>query len=170
MTNKQVLDRKTNEADPASASHGSRLVLNLGCAHVGTLVALSAEGVPMVDFPGNLKACAVPARSCVDLDYSEVGREVVLMFDGGDFTRPLLMGCLRDPAAQLSPPVPVPPANPVAVEGNVVRMSAIDTLSLRCGKASVTLTRDGSVLIGGNYVETRASGTNRIQGGSVRIN
>ena len=41
---------------------------------------------------------------------------------------------------------------------------------LRCGKASITLTREGKVLIKGAYLSSRSSGVNRIKGGSVQIN
>jgi hypothetical protein len=41
---------------------------------------------------------------------------------------------------------------------------------LHCGKASITLTRAGKVIIRGEYVLARSSGVNRIVGGSVQIN
>ena len=49
-------------------------------------------------------------------------------------------------------------------------VSARDQLVLRCGKASVTLTRAGKVLIEGTYVLSRSSGVNKIKGGSVQLN
>jgi hypothetical protein len=50
----------------------------------------------------------------------------------------------------------------------VIRAKA--RLVLRCGKASITLTRAGKVLIKGAYVSSRASGVNRVKGGSVQLN
>lgn len=41
---------------------------------------------------------------------------------------------------------------------------------LRCGEASLTLRRNGKVIIKGTTLETSASGTHRIKGGSVEIN
>ena len=41
---------------------------------------------------------------------------------------------------------------------------------LRCGEASITLTRAGKVLIRGTYILTRSSGANRIKGAAVEIN
>jgi hypothetical protein len=41
---------------------------------------------------------------------------------------------------------------------------------LRCGQASVTLTRAGKIILRGTYVLSRSSGVNRIAGGSVQIN
>ena len=55
-------------------------------------------------------------------------------------------------------------------DGEKVVVSAQRELVLRCGKASITLTSAGKILIRGAYVLTRSSGVNRIQGGSVQIN
>jgi len=41
---------------------------------------------------------------------------------------------------------------------------------LRCGKASITLTREGKVLIHGSYISSRSTGVNRVKGGSVQLN
>jgi len=43
-------------------------------------------------------------------------------------------------------------------------------ITLRCGKSSLRLMGDGSVLIRGAYVLSRATGTHRIRGGNVQIN
>ena len=49
-------------------------------------------------------------------------------------------------------------------------LTAEHEIVLRCGKASLTLTRAGKVLIRGTYLLSRSSGVNRIKGGSVQIN
>ena len=49
-------------------------------------------------------------------------------------------------------------------------LSAQEEIVLRCGKASITLTKAGKVLIEGAYVLSRSSGVNRIRGGSVQLN
>ena len=41
---------------------------------------------------------------------------------------------------------------------------------LRCGDASITLTRAGKVLIKENYVLSRSRGCNKIKGAAVDIN
>ena len=56
------------------------------------------------------------------------------------------------------------------VDGKRVRVTAQDEIVLQCGSASVTLRRNGRVVIRGTYVETRSEGTNRIKGGQVQIN
>jgi hypothetical protein len=56
------------------------------------------------------------------------------------------------------------------VDGKRVRVTAQDEIVLECGNASITLRRNGRILIKGTYVETRSEGTNRIKGGQVQIN
>jgi len=55
----------------------------------------------------------------------------------------------------------------VRVDGERVVFDAKKEIVLRCGKASITLTRAGKVLIRGAYLLNRSSGVNRIKGGSV---
>ena len=56
------------------------------------------------------------------------------------------------------------------IDGRRIEIEGQEEVVLRCGQASITLRRNGRVVIRGAYVETRAKGTNRIKGGSVLIN
>jgi hypothetical protein len=56
------------------------------------------------------------------------------------------------------------------VDGRRVKIVARDEIVLECGNASITLRRNGRIIIKGTYVETSSEGTNRIKGGQVRIN
>ena len=56
------------------------------------------------------------------------------------------------------------------VDGRRVRVEGQDEIVLQCGKASITLRRNGKVVVRGTYVETHSDGTNRVKGGQVRIN
>ena len=51
-----------------------------------------------------------------------------------------------------------------------LELTAEREIVLRCGKASITLTRAGKVLIRGDYISSRSSGVNKIKGGSVQLN
>jgi hypothetical protein len=51
-----------------------------------------------------------------------------------------------------------------------VTLEAGQTLSLKCGDASVDLRADGKVMVRGDDVLVHAKGTNRIRAGSVAIN
>ena len=56
------------------------------------------------------------------------------------------------------------------VDGKKIALQAEDEIVLRCGDASITLQRNGRIVVRGAYVETRSKGVNRIKGGVVRIN
>jgi hypothetical protein len=58
----------------------------------------------------------------------------------------------------------------VQVDGRRMSIEACDELELRCGEASITLRRNGKVVVRGTYIETCSRGTNRIKGSTVKLN
>jgi len=130
----------------------------------GILTARTNEGYLNVDYPGNTGPKPLVARSVVACTDGDIGREVVLMFEKGDPSRPIIMGFV-----QSSPESATAPAQ-VLVDGETVTLTAKQEITLKCGKASITLTRSGKVLIRGAYLLSRSSGVNRIKGGSVQVN
>lgn len=64
---------------------------------------------------------------------------------------------------------PAPAAAAVAEQAHQV-IEAEGSLTLRAGKASITLTREGKVLIKGGYVLSRSTGANVIKGRPTAIN
>jgi len=136
---------------------------------VGDLIALKDGGrTPLVRFAGQPGTAAVPARTTVDLHGAHIGRPVVLMFEEGDAARPIVMGVLREGDGW---PLERPPGQvEVEADGERLVVSAREQLVLRCGKASITLTRAGKVIIRGEHLLSRSAGVNRIKGGSVQIN
>jgi len=58
----------------------------------------------------------------------------------------------------------------VDADGERMIVSAKEQVVLRCGKASITLTKTGKVLIEGAYISSRSTGVNRIKGGSIQLN
>jgi hypothetical protein len=134
---------------------------------VGELLAL-ADDMPLVVYPGQPGTQALSARSTVDLHGPHIGKQVVLAFEHGDPLRPIVVGVL---CGQPGWPVEQQ-SSPVAVDADGLRMivGAKDQLVIRCGKASITLTKAGKVLIEGAYLLSRSTGVNRIKGGSVQLN
>jgi phage baseplate assembly protein gpV len=138
-------------------------------AVIGEIVAIVDDGcTPLVLFPGQPGTAALRARSVLDLHGAHIGQQAVLSFEGGDASRPIVMGVLRQPGDR---PLDAPPGQ-VQVEADGQRMvvNARQELVLQCGKASITLTKAGKVLIQGTYVSSRSSGVNRVKGGSVQLN
>jgi hypothetical protein len=135
---------------------------------VGELVALADDGcTPLVIDPSRPQA-VLRARSCVDLHGAHIGRPVVLAFESGDPARPIVMGVLTGPSG--TPSQALSRVVEVSREGERLVVSASGQLVLRCGKASITLTQAGKVLIEGAFVLSRSTGVNRIKGGSVQLN
>jgi hypothetical protein len=146
-------------------------------ARLATIAALEPDGTLMVDLgePGAI----VPARLAVRVGRERIeaamaGRhQVVLLFEDGDPLRPLIVGFIETvelPVQPATPPAEQTPHVEVDADGRRLKVTAKDEIVLRCGKASITLRRNGRVIVRGTYVESHSDGTNRIKGGQVQIN
>ena len=129
---------------------------------LSTVTAIAEDGAPVVDVFGK----SVPARSLVATGKDSIGREVALLFEGGQTSAPILMGFLNHTELEAEASQPLA----VEVDGESVRVEAQKEIVLRCGKSSITLTRAGKILIRGAFLVSRSTGVNRIKGGSVQIN
>jgi hypothetical protein len=132
---------------------------------IGKVIELTERGEPLVDFSSNPSGFPLPAKSTVGLSQEAVGSEVALLFETGDFRKPIIIGVLQTlmPGQRGS-------VTSVECDGEKVVVSAEKEIVLRCGEASITLTRAGKILLKGTYVVSRSSGVNRVKGGSVQIN
>jgi hypothetical protein len=128
---------------------------------LGEVHALDPTGQPLVDFPGNPRGAPIQALAAGTHDDSIVGRTVALAFLGGDRSMPLVLGVVCAGGA---------PATEIERDQGRRVIEAQHEIVLRCGKASITLTRAGKVLVRGAYVSLRSSGMQRIIGASVHIN
>ena len=171
-------------------------------AQVVVLAAVTAGNAPQVriDADGSLVTArlAVPAtRARLQLAVDQQ-QPVVVVFENGDRSRPVIIGFLEraetdDAAGPAAAAVGESagkaddaligdgltssakegaggPTIEADVDGRRLRITAKDEIVLQCGHASVTLRRNGRVIIRGTYVETHSDGTNRIKGGQVQIN
>jgi len=130
---------------------------------IGVLTGISVAGEPLVAYPGNPGEDAVLARTTTGLGAGDLGVEVALMFEGGDAARPLVIGRILRPGADAPPPA-------VPGDDERVEVTAARELVLRCGKASITLTRAGKILLRGGYIFSRSTGVNKLKGGSIQLN
>jgi len=142
---------------------------------VGVFADLNESGEPLVDFTENTSGVPIAARTMVALSRDQIGREAVLMFERGDLSKPIIAGLLHHQNTKQSNSAPaIIPAShrdrEAQVDGETLVLTAEREIVLRCGEASITLHRNGRVIIRGMYVESRSKGTNRIKGGAVLIN
>lgn len=58
----------------------------------------------------------------------------------------------------------------VAMDGETLRLTAERDIVLKCGEASLTLRKDGKIVLSGTNVLTASRGPNRIKGASIALN
>lgn len=104
----------------------------------------------------------------MDLQGVHIGRQVLLVLESDDPALPIVTGVIRGRTGW--PLDDQPEGVTVDADGRSLVVTAQDRLVLRCGKASITLTKAGRVVIEGADVLSRSSGANRIKGGSVQLN
>ena len=157
-------------------------VLTGRAAHVAPSLTIAAFGIAPVfarlhgfdlqeqpllsQLPGS-PGQIVPARSTATLRRAMVGSEVLVVFIGGDLTQPVITGVLQTPAVAAAA---AEPGVAVQVDGERHLISAEREIVLRCGDASITLTRAGKVIIKGNYILSRSTGYNKIKGAAIDLN
>jgi Domain of unknown function (DUF6484) len=127
---------------------------------VGILVDVREDGTPLVDYTGN-EFGPIPAKTAIPAANS--GDTVLLVFQGGDSTCPIIMGVVRDRLEKGSPRRLAIAAKEIVVEGT-------KEIRLCCGESSLILRSDGKTVLKGREVLSRASRTNRIKGATVQLN
>ena len=152
---------------------------------LGQVVGIGDTGAPLVGWDGCPGGVAVPALTTAICTVDHVGRTVALLFADGDPSRPIIVGIIQQPldavvdatresaqAEQDSSASADPPAaaRTAEIDEETVVLSADKKIVLQCGKASITLTRAGKVIIRGEYVLSRSSGANRVKGASISLN
>lgn len=166
----------------------SQPILAPGEIIIGRLVSLDAQGNPLVDYDCNPDGSAQAAVSTLAVRHPHIGRQVALLFAGADLRRPVIMGFIHNPlddllesfspgnessdnssGAQSEDPVNSSEQE-LRVDGRQVVIEGQDEIVLKCGESSITLTSAGKIIIRGKYLLSRASGVNRILGGSVQVN
>lgn len=149
-----------------TVQHHTPAATRLDGVVIGVLLDVPQAASPVVAFPGCPSEMGIAATTTTALSREDIGAQVALMFVGGEPSQPLVIGRIqRLPQAPVTAPAAV-----AHIDGERLEFSAEREIVLRCGKASITLTREGKVLIKGAYLSSRSSGVNRIKGGSVQIN
>lgn len=152
---------------------------------IGTIAGVDGQGQPLVDYPENPTGQPLVAMTTLGITAVHLGRNVALLFAKGDPHSPVIMGLIHSPLHDLilaydsknnEQPTDGPSAtsslkvDDVTIDGRRVVLEGREEVVIKCGEASITLTKAGKILIRGNYLLNRSSGVNRIMGGSVQVN
>ena len=130
------------------------------------LAAVGPNGDPWITCPGKNQK---PRRAftTVPLGPASVGREV-LAICAGSARVPVVVGLLIAPGD-----VPIPadaPSVELLLNRERIVLTARQEVVLTCGRASITLSADGKVVVRGADIVSSAGRVNRIRGGAVKIN
>ena len=180
-------NKTTSKEDENSSNNG----ITAGVIVIGSIIGFDTQGRPLVDFNENLSSKPIVALSTLSLTIKNISRNVALLFNDGDLNQPVIMGLIHNPLDELLENFELTPteniscdiedtaspvsnildnSNTVNVDGKQVCIEGAEEVSFKCGKASITLTKSGKILIRGTYLLNRSTGVNRIMGGSVQIN
>lgn len=155
---------------------------------VGRIVGIADSTRVLVEFDENEGATLARVAAALSAEQLEAAaslrQSAVLVFERGRADRPILLALLVDaervpepvsPSA-LRKPEKSPLATPAVaqlkatVDGKRIQIIGEEEIVLRCGQASITLRRNGRVVVRGTHLETDSDGVNRIKGATVKIN
>jgi len=126
---------------------------------VGQIVHITKEGRALVDYAGN-PVGPMEARSVIDgaSDHDNHTQEnipVLLVFENGDPMLPIIVGIVREtfyhPISLEKTALSVKPPREAILDGRKVALDAKEEIVLRCGKSSVTLRKDGKIVVKGGF-------------------
>lgn len=151
---------------------------------IGKVISINSQGNPMLAYDEQTKAKPVEALTTVPLTPASIGQDVAVSFAQNQGGTPIVMGVIRrvlDDVLNLD--VSKTPSSTefetenannqkpeILVDGNKLELSAAEEITLRCGKASITLTKAGKILIKGEHMLNRTSGSYKIKSGSIQLN
>lgn len=152
---------------------------------VGQIVRIDRDGRILVDYPQNSMG-AIPARFTRAMDIESLvsakdeGLQVLLVFEDNRPDRPIIIDVLSSlmdgisgsgiKSEQEDLVLDMDETQDISLNGKKIIFSGQEEIVLKCGKASITMTKAGKIIIRGAYLLNRSSGVNKIKGGSVHIN
>lgn len=145
---------------------------------IGRITKIGNNGQVLVDFPGNAQGPIEARLTSSAIEklrlMKPVGKEVLLAFENSDPGLPVIVdtlySLLDDVAEETGVAIEVAKTDDVTLDGKRITFDAKEEIVLKCGKASITLTKAGKVIIRGAYLLSRSLGLNRVEGASVKLN
>jgi hypothetical protein len=175
--------------------NASTELVKLGAGEIllGRLESIDETGSAIVSLPHMPLFQQRIALTTIPVNHQHIGRQVALMFTQGVDPKPIIMGLIYSPLQQvleniiantgnkneidelvftepLDAKAPESIENSVYIDGKQLVLEGQEEITLRCGEASITLNKNGKISIRGKYLLSRATGVNRILGGSVQVN
>jgi hypothetical protein len=150
----------------------------VGAVCIGRIVEVTGEGHALVDFPLN-QAGPIHARSVIYAPsrvepQTREGIPVLLAFENGDPSLPIIIGIIQqelcNTSSQTQEAFSESRPKEAVLDGKRVVFDAKEEIVLRCGRSSITLRKDGKIVVKGAQIVSRASGVNKLKGAAVMIN
>jgi Domain of unknown function (DUF6484) len=143
---------------------------------IGRIVEITADGRVLVDFPENRGRRPVESRfvalasSPLD-DRSLAGTSVLIVFEDANPRLPIILGPVSE---RISAGAQAPGRRAIVKQsepdGSSAILEAKEEVLLRCGESSLSMRKDGKIVLKGRTIVSRASRANKIRGASVAIN
>jgi len=127
---------------------------------VGRITGFHSGGDPLVDFTMNRTGSPLVARTTVGLAKCHIGRDAAVMFESGDFRKPIIIGLMHISKQDVE----------TVEDDNTTVISSEKEILIRCGEASIHLKKDGKIIIKGKDILSRARRNHDIKGGMINLN
>lgn len=142
-----------------------------GGVTIARFAGFDLQDQPLVADLACLPGQMVQARSVVALQRKMINAQVVVMFERGRPEHPIILGVIQDQISNEPATLSTTQMlDHVQADNERIEISAEREIVLRCGDASITLTRGGKVIIKGNYIISRSAGYNKIKGAAIELN
>jgi len=144
---------------------------------IGTLCGSNSQRdvLVSVDESGSIPARLVAGLSRTELIKQEYqGKKVLVIFEHGDPGLPIIIALMEDPLESLLSfevqKEQKDEQKELIIDGKRITLEGKDEVVLKCGRGSITIKKDGRIIVKGTNLLSRSSGPHRIKGASVNIN
>ena len=136
---------------------------------IGVFTHLDGEGRAYIDFPDNAAGGPIAARSTVPLHSSDTNREVALLFEFGDRSRPLIIGLIHERSPSPAREAPSGALSP-QFSANRIVFDATQEIVLKTKQAKLVLRQNGDVEIQGTRIVSRARVLQKLLAPMLKLN